>query len=80
MPSITRGDTVRHKVHIHRGLGKVMALGPTFLRCQAPKLHVAFERGGWLWCYADDLVPAPAAPAAPARPALSVVETGPQVA
>ena len=78
--NIKIGDTVRHNVLAHRGTGKVLERSRTFLPSQMPKWKVGFERGGPLWCYADDLEIVAKVAAPPARPTLKVVEHEPVVA
>ncbi len=46
MTTFKKGDRVRHKVYLHRGLGWVKEIGKTLLPTQQPKVLVSFERGG----------------------------------
>ena len=81
MTAIARDTYVRHKVYVHRGTGKVTRVGPTILRSQTPKLLVAFERGGPLWCWPDDLTVLSMTPPKSARPTLRAIEpTAPSAA
>ena len=73
------GDHVRHNVHLNRGNGVIRTISRALLRSQAPKYHVAFERGGLVWCFADDLtVVAPSSPVS--RPVLTLAAPAPAVA
>ncbi len=79
-PAITKGSYVRHKIHTHRGLGKVLEVGPTYVPHQTPKLNVGWHHGGPLWCFPDDLLVVPCAIEPEAKPTLTVVEHPPVVA